>query len=259
MSNSRNFTARSVILSVLLGLTPPKLPVSMIVRTTELFNISEGTTRTALSRMLKNKELKVSGNDYELASVKHLQRQVRQLESLKPKYKIWDKNSWVLAVVTQSNRNPTERALLREDLKFHKFGELKEGVWLRPDNLEENYIKDHKHLSWFKSIPEDDHNKLCGKLFKIKAWNSTSLTLTEQIKGLTSFMEAGDTTRLKDSFIIMAKTLRHVQDDPLLPEEFLPKDWVGVELREIYFRFDKLFRNLMAAWFLTEDTAKPLI
>ncbi len=254
MSNYRNFTARSVILSVLLGLRPPSLPVSMIVKTTELFNISEGTTRTAISRMLKSKELKVSGTNYEIASVKHLQRQARQLESLKPKYKTWDESTWILAIVTQSNREAAERAQLRDDLKFHKFGELKEGVWIRPDNLEENYIKDHKHLSWFKSIPEDDPKYLVKKLFKIHSWNTTSIQLTDQLNNLAGPLQQEGARYLKDSFIVMAKVLRHVQDDPLLPRRLLPKDFKGQELRDTYFKFDKIFRNLMTEWLLSEKS-----
>ncbi len=233
-----------------MGLSPPKLPSAMIVKTTELFKISEGTTRTALSRMLKNKELKMIGSSYEIASTKHLQRQLRQVESLRPKYKKWDDKNWILAIVVQSNRNPADRALLRENLKYHKYAELKEGVWLRPDNLEENYIKNHRHLSWFNTVPEEDPNYLVNKLFKLKAWNQTTLVLIDRMNSLSGNLRNGDVTKLKDSFILMAKVLRHVQNDPLLPEELLFESWSGVELRETYFEFDKLFRQVMAQWFL---------
>ena len=43
--------ARSVLASVLLGTDPPWLPTPLLVRTGALFGITEGTVRTALSRM----------------------------------------------------------------------------------------------------------------------------------------------------------------------------------------------------------------
>jgi phenylacetic acid degradation operon negative regulatory protein len=43
----RPFTARSVMLSVLLGTNPPRLPVAKLVAVAELFGISEGAARTA--------------------------------------------------------------------------------------------------------------------------------------------------------------------------------------------------------------------
>ena len=45
-------TARSVLASALLGMDPPELPVSQLVRLTGLFGISENRARVALSRMV---------------------------------------------------------------------------------------------------------------------------------------------------------------------------------------------------------------
>jgi DNA-binding transcriptional regulator PaaX len=43
--------ARSVLLSILLGSHPPRLPVRSLVHTAGLFGIAEGTARVALSRL----------------------------------------------------------------------------------------------------------------------------------------------------------------------------------------------------------------
>lgn len=67
-AGARTLTARSVLLSVLLGTDPPRLPVGLLVRTTELFGIAEGTTRTALSRMVATGELTTTDGWYEIAS-----------------------------------------------------------------------------------------------------------------------------------------------------------------------------------------------
>jgi phenylacetic acid degradation operon negative regulatory protein len=54
MSPTRNapLTARSVLASVLLGTDPPWLPTPLLVRTSALFGICEGSTRSALSRLV---------------------------------------------------------------------------------------------------------------------------------------------------------------------------------------------------------------
>ena len=74
-------TARSVLLSVLLGSDPPRLPVLLLVRTTGLFGIAEGTTRTALSRMAAAGEVQALGGAYELSAPRLLARQARQSAS----------------------------------------------------------------------------------------------------------------------------------------------------------------------------------
>src|SRR5688572_19022418 len=68
MSPQRNdpLTARSVLASVLLGTDPPWLPTPLLVRTAELFGISIGTARTALSRMVAAGEAEPEGRGYRL-------------------------------------------------------------------------------------------------------------------------------------------------------------------------------------------------
>ncbi len=74
---SRALTARSVVASTLLGMTPPRLSSQLLVRSGELFGIAEGTTRVALSRMVAAGELEAVGGSYQLAG--HLlTRQERQ-------------------------------------------------------------------------------------------------------------------------------------------------------------------------------------
>src|SRR5579862_9666620 len=80
----RPLTARSVVASTLLGVEPPRLPTRLLVRSGELFGISQGTTRVALSRMVAAGELVVEGNAHELAG-RLLERQARQQASRVPR------------------------------------------------------------------------------------------------------------------------------------------------------------------------------
>ena len=53
----RPLTARSVVLSTLLGVHPPRLAARHLVRVGDLFGIAEGTIRVALSRMVTSGDL----------------------------------------------------------------------------------------------------------------------------------------------------------------------------------------------------------
>src|SRR4051794_36076136 len=136
MSTTRNnLTARSVLASVLLGTDPPWLPTPLLVRTTGLFGISEGTTRTALSRMAANGELVSEAGGYRLVG-RLVARQARQTESRRAEVGDWD-GTWELLVVAGDDaRSPSARSELREALRALRLVELREGAWGRPDNLD---------------------------------------------------------------------------------------------------------------------------
>jgi hypothetical protein len=73
----RPLSARSVVLSLLLGSHPPELPVSAIVVAGELFDIAEPTLRVALTRMVANGDLERTDRTYRLNS-RLAERQRRQ-------------------------------------------------------------------------------------------------------------------------------------------------------------------------------------
>src|SRR3954464_11231562 len=84
VNTERPLTARSVVASTLLGMDPPEFSSQLLVRAGELFGITEGTTRTAVSRMVSSGEvLAVGEGRYRLAG--HLlDRRARQLGSRRP-------------------------------------------------------------------------------------------------------------------------------------------------------------------------------
>src|SRR5258706_14933046 len=70
-------TARSVVLSTLLGYHPPELPVSTLIRVAALFGIPEGTVRVTLGRMVGDDDLIAANGSYRLTD-RLVARQRRQ-------------------------------------------------------------------------------------------------------------------------------------------------------------------------------------
>jgi phenylacetic acid degradation operon negative regulatory protein len=48
--------------------------------------------------------------------------------------------------------------------------------------------------------------------------------------------------QVRESFRLAAAVVRHLRDDPLLPEELLPPGWPGPALRTAYDRYEAAFQ-----------------
>jgi phenylacetic acid degradation operon negative regulatory protein len=282
MSQSRNtLTARSVLLSVLLGTDPPRLPVRLLVRTTELFGFAEGTVRTALSRMAAAGEVVAEDGWYALAADRLLARQARQTASRAARTRPWPGSEpgsacgtggrWIQAVVVATGRRPAgERAQLRVALASARLAELREGVWLRPDNLDAPWLgaggdaatrsadaaevevgwpAAGGDIHWFRAVPDGDPASLAARLWDLDAWAAAAADLRQRMAGLVDPLAAGDRGALADGFVLSADVLRHLQADPLLPALLLPAGWPGGPLRDEYDRYDAAYRAVLGDWF----------
>jgi phenylacetic acid degradation operon negative regulatory protein len=254
MSSTRNsrLTARSVLASVLLGTDPPWLPTPVLVRTTALFGISEGSTRTALSRLVAAGEAEVADGGYRLVG-RLVARQQRQGASRRAEVRPWD-GTWELATIDGDLRRPAaDRAALRDALRTLRLVELREGAWGRPDNLDDARspeaatVVDTWCVRWRGARPAPAPD--IGAFVDLAGWAVTARALRDEMRSLLRPLERGDTAALADGFVTSAAVLRHLQADPLLPDELLPARWPGAVLRAEYDRYDAAYRATLRAWF----------
>ncbi len=91
-------TARSVVLSVLLGAHPAWATASELIRLTADFDIREPTVRVALTRMVSAGDLVRSEDGYRLSD-RLLARQRRQDDAINPRLREWD-GAWTTLVIT---------------------------------------------------------------------------------------------------------------------------------------------------------------
>ncbi len=252
-SEEQPLTARSVVASTLLGLHPPALAPGPLVRAGEAFDIAPGTIRVALSRMLSAGELVADDGAYRLAG-RLLDRLARQDASRRPELKRWD-GAWRTAVVTKTSRSAAERADLRRALHELRLSELREGTWMRPDNLGDpsgrspraQAIADEQCL-WFRANT-DDPCAVATMLWDLEGWSMWAEALRRRMAASTGQLAKGSRRReLRDAFVLAASVLRHMQADPLLPAELLPEIWPGTALRADYDDYARLFGRRWGEW-----------
>lgn len=230
----RPLTARSVVLSTLLGHHPPALPARALVRAGALFGTAEGTVRTALTRMVAAGDLEQRDGTYRLTD-RLLARQARQDDSRAPRTRAWD-GGWEIAVVTTERRAPADRAALRQAMAALRLAELREGCWLRPANL----VRDRpavvaEQCAVLTGWPEGDPARLAAQLWDLDGWAARAVALEAALR------PGG----LAEQFTVSAAVLRHLLADPVLPAALLPPHWPGERLRRHYEAFDHDFRELL--------------
>src|SRR6202046_3719874 len=182
-------TARSVALSTLLGYHPPALPISALVKVGELFGIADRATRVALTRMVKDGDVTVDDGVYRLS----------------------------------------ERVALRKSMVRRRMGELREGVWMRPDNLSRELDGIIADQCEFFVSHHSDSSSLAASLWDLPGW-------ADEADRLLTVLDEAES--LAEGFMATAEVIRHLLLDPYLPTELLPAGWLGDRLRERYSDFN---------------------
>ncbi|GAA3141306.1 hypothetical protein GCM10017687_67480 [Streptomyces echinatus] len=213
----RPLSARSVVLSLLLGVHPPELPVKDLVRLVEPFGVGGSTLRAALSRMVAAGDLRRADAVYRLSD-RLLARQRRQDDAVRPGTRAWD-GDWEMVVITATGRGPAERAELRARLVALRLAELREGVWLRPANLDRPLPAAlHRVALTYTARPDEPPRELAARLWPSADWAAGARSLLDRAAGA-----ADPAARLT----VYAAAVRHLLADPVLPAPLLPPDWPG--------------------------------
>ncbi len=158
-----------------------------------------------------------------------MERQLRQSRSRAGVIDPYD-GSWVVVVVTTSGSTAEVRGARRRAFSYARLAELREGVWMRPANVEV-VLPDalDADLERMVACPADPGG-LVGRLWDVAAWSAGAEALLAALRALVP--EGPDA--LAPGFELSAAVLRHLQADPLLPAELLPEGWPGDRLRTIY-------------------------
>lgn len=229
-------SARSTVLSLMLGAHPARMSPADLTRAAEHFGIPAATVRVALTRAVAAGDLRREDGDYVLGE-RLVARQRHQDEAVEDAATRWD-GSWEMAVVVVGGRPGPERAALRETLAGARLAELREGVWTRPANLRRDppYAADPV-LACFRAAPQVAPAELAARLWDLTGWAAEARRLGEVLAA---------TREPAPRLAVAAQVVRHLTTDPLLPAALLPPRWPGPDLRAAYAAYQEELRVLGA-------------
>lgn len=240
----RPFNARSLVLSVLLGLPTPQLATPSLMRLADLFDLAPGTMRTALSRMVAAGDLVTDDGIYELRG-RLLERKESQDIGRRPVGEAWDESWWVVAV-TVPNRTIAARREFRTHMVNARMGELRPDTWLRPANLPRPHVE--RDVVVVRGQCSGDHPaELVGRLWDLAAIADRCRVLLGELDEAADGVAAGDLAAVPMAMMRAAAVVRFLRADPLLPDSLTPPDWPVDELRDRYRTFDRRFGRLLAS------------
>ena len=253
---NRPLSARSVLASALLGSDESRLTVGELVNVASLFGISAGAARTCLWRMVSAGELAADDGNYALAG-RLLERRERVDEASRMDDAAgWD-GTWELAIVSLERRSAADRLELRKAAIALHLAELREGVWVRPDNLDcqrlpgSRAVLDQQCIHFHGAATDISPDQM-RSLFSLDEWAADAKVLIEAMDvELRPNKRADSAERLADEFALSIAVVRHLQLDPQLPVELIPAQWPGHTLRDTYRRFDDAFKQRMNSAYRT--------
>jgi phenylacetic acid degradation operon negative regulatory protein len=219
-------TARSVILSLLLGLHPASATSAELIRLTSDYAITEAAMRVALTRMVASGDLVRSLDGYRLSD-RLLARRRKQDDALRPPTRVW-RGAWISVVITSIGIDPRIRADMRRELYDNRLAELREGVWMRPDNLKLELPIDLEERARILYSYDNAPAELAGMLWDLPGWAKRGRKLLDDMANASEPLE---------QFVAAATIMRHLMTDPVLPESLLPARWPGDQLRTAYAEF----------------------
>ncbi len=250
---NRPLSARSVLASALLGADQARLPVADLVAVASLFGVSDGAARTCLWRMVSNGELSGDGGSYALAGPLLERRQrvdaASRIDSAAATS--WD-GTWELAVVSLERRSAAHRLELRRAAAALHLAELREGVWIRPDNLDPQRVPTSRAVLdeqciHFRGAATDITTSKMRSLFALDDWATDARALTE---AMNAALEKGkndhSTENAAYEFALSIAVVRHLQLDPLLPLELIGDSWPGHTLRTTCRQFYDVFNQRLS-------------
>jgi phenylacetic acid degradation operon negative regulatory protein len=232
----RPLNARSLVLSVLLGLPTPTLPASSTAGLAELFGIAPGTMRTAVSRMLAAGELRPVKDGYELAGPL-VERKAAQDIGRRPAGDAWDGTWWVVTA-TRASRQLATRRDFRTAMANARMGELRPDTWMRPANLAGPRVQAGT-IVVRGPVDGEDGRTLAGRLWDLDGIARRCAALLRAVDRDIDQLAGGAPDAVTRGIMLAAAVVHFLRAEPLLPRALTPDGWATDDLRDRYAAFDR--------------------
>ena len=145
-------------------------------------------------------------------------------------------------MILANRREAPDRAALRTSAVTLGLAELRQGVWMRPDNLDwdrrigtptgDAYAVVDAQCAWMTVTPAGDGPELARQLWDLDSWASEATRLITEMRRTRRSLDRGGFDAIPRAFVTSAAVLRLFRGDPLLPAALLPAPWPGDALRD---------------------------
>jgi phenylacetic acid degradation operon negative regulatory protein len=223
--------------------------VGSLIALLEPLGLSEGATRTVLSRMAQKGWLEAhrAGKKSYYALTPRGQRLLQAGEARiyhPPSGERWD-GLWFLVAYSIPEERRALRDRLRLRLQWLGFGQLGNGLWLSPYHLRgeveelarELGVADHLEIFRSQYLGFSSAAHLVAQCWDLPALDRRYAAFVER-HGPPPGLAATGRTDARDAFVRRFWLVHHYREfpllDPYLPPELLPPDWHGQRAAELF-------------------------
>ena len=232
----RHLTARELVIDFLSNRYPREMSVQEIAGVGIALGFTEQSLRMALTRLVEQSVAANTGRGrYRLSpSGEAMRDEVRKWRHLGDLAKPW-MGAWIGVFDAAIPRS--DRAALRRHeraMRLRGFRELQSGLWIRPANLRDSVAELREHLRALGLHPgalvvgldeiDDDARAKATRLWDTAAMIATYRALAEELLASKGKLErlALDSAAA-ESMVLGRDVIRHINLDPVLPEELMPQ------------------------------------
>jgi len=232
----RHLTARELVIDFLSNRYPREMSVQEIAGVGIALGFSEQSLRMALTRLVEQSVAANTGRGrYQLSpSGEAMREEVRKWRHLDNLAKSWS-GAWIGVFDAAIPRS--DRAALRRHeraTRLRGFRELQSGLWIRPANLRDSVAELREQLRALGLHPaalvvglqdlDDAARAKATDLWDIAAMLATYRALADELHASRSKLERLPLdTAAAESMVLGRDVIRHINLDPVLPEELMPQ------------------------------------
>ena len=232
----RHLTARELVIDFLSNRYPRDMTVQEIAGVGIALGFSEQSLRMALTRLVEQSVAANTGRGrYRLSpSGEAMRDEVRKWRHLGDLAKPWT-GAWIGvfdAAIPRSDRSALRRH--ERAMRLRGFRELQSGLWVRPANLHDSVAELREHLralglhsgALVVGLDEldDEARAKATSLWDTAAMLATYRALADELLASKSKLERLPLdTAAAESMVLGRDVIRHINLDPVLPEELMPQ------------------------------------
>ncbi len=232
----RHLTARELVIDFLSNRYPREMSAAEILGVGAALGFTEQSLRMALTRLVEGAVAANTGRGlYRLSgSGEAMRLEVRKWRNLDDLAKPWS-GAWI--GVFDAGITRSDRAALRRHeraMRLRGFRELQAGLWIRPANLRDSVGELRDQLRALGLHPaalvvglndlDDDSRARATTLWDTAAMLATYRALADELLASKTRLERLPLdAAAAESMVLGRDVIRHINLDPVLPEELMPQ------------------------------------